>query len=45
MYLAGSTPIGTFTLGVGYAEGHGNVWISIGKPISSGTILEDGLFR
>jgi hypothetical protein len=30
---------------VGFAEGDANVWLSIGKPIASGTILDDGLFR
>ena len=45
VFLAGPTPLGTFTLGAGYADGHGNVWLSIGKPITSGTILDDGLFR
>lgn len=45
VFLAGPTALGTFTLGIGYAEGDGNVWLSIGKPISTGTILDDGLFR
>jgi NTE family protein len=45
VFLAGPTALGTFTLGAGYADGHGNVWLSIGKPMTSGTILDDGLFR
>jgi len=45
LFLAGPTALGTFTLGVGYAESEANVWLSIGKPISSGTILDDGMFR
>ncbi|HEU5468996.1 MAG TPA: patatin-like phospholipase family protein [Steroidobacteraceae bacterium] len=45
LFLAGPTALGTFTLGVGFAEGEANVWLSIGKPITSGTILDDGLFR
>jgi NTE family protein len=45
LFLAGPTALGTFTLGVGFAEGEANVWLSIGKPISTGTILDDGLFR
>jgi NTE family protein len=45
LFLAGPTALGTFTLGVGFAEGEANVWLSVGKPITSGTILDDGLFR
>ncbi len=45
LFLAGPTALGTFTLGVGFAEGDANVWLSVGKPITSGTILDDGLFR
>jgi len=45
LFLAGPTAIGTFTLGMGFAEGEANVWLSIGKPITSGTLLDDGLFR
>jgi len=45
LFLAGPTALGTFTLGAGYDGNDGNVWLSIGKPISSGTILDDGLFR
>jgi len=45
VFLAGPTALGTFTLGAGFTEDQANVWISIGKPITSGTILDDGLFR
>ena len=45
LFLAGPTPLGTFTLGVGGTGSEWNVWLSIGKPISTGTILDDGLFR
>jgi NTE family protein len=45
LFLAGPTALGTFTLGAGFAEGEANVWLSIGKPITSGTMLDDGLFR
>jgi NTE family protein len=45
VFIAGPTALGTFTLGAGFADGEANVWLSIGKPISSGTILDDGLFR
>ena len=44
-YLAGSTPIGSINLGVGYAENNSAIWISIGKPVGRGSILDDGLFR
>jgi NTE family protein len=45
LFLAGPTPLGTFTFGAGFSSGEANVWLSVGKPISSGTILDDGLFR
>jgi NTE family protein len=45
VFIAGPTALGTFTLGAGFADGEANVWLSIGKPISTGTILDDGLFR
>jgi NTE family protein len=44
-YLAGSTPIGTINLGVGYAEENSAIWLTIGKPVGRGSILDDGLFR
>jgi outer membrane protein assembly factor BamA len=44
-YLAGSTPIGSINIGVGYAEENSAIWISIGKPVGRGSILDDGLFR
>jgi NTE family protein len=45
LFLAGPTAIGTFTLGVGFAESEANVWLSVGKPVTTGTLLDDGLFR
>ena len=45
LFLAGPTALGTFTLGVGGTGSEWNVWLSIGKAISTGTILDDGLFR
>ena len=45
LFLAGPTALGTFTLGVGFTESEANVWLSIGKNIASGSILDDGLFR
>jgi NTE family protein len=44
-YLAGSTPIGPINVGVGYANSNSAIWISIGKPVGQGSILDDGLFR
>jgi NTE family protein len=44
-YLAGPTPIGTFTLGVGAASDSWGVWLSLGRPVGKGSILDDGLFR
>jgi NTE family protein len=45
VFLAGPTALGTFTLGAGFTDGEANVWLQVGKPISSGTILDEGLFR
>jgi NTE family protein len=45
LFLAGPTALGTFTLGAGFSDGEANVWLSIGKTISRGTILDDSLFR
>ncbi len=45
LFLAGPTALGTFTLGVGFTDDEANVWLQIGKTISSGTILDDNLFR
>ena len=45
LFLAGPTALGTFTLGAGYSDGDANVWLSLGKPTTSGTILDDALFR
>jgi len=45
LFLTGPTALGTFTLGAGFSDGEGNVWLSLGKPIATGTILDDGLFR
>lgn len=45
LFLAGPTALGTFTLGVGFTDSEANVWLQIGKAISTGTILDDNLFR
>ncbi len=44
-YLAGSTPIGSINLGLGYATDNAAIWLSIGKPVGRGSMLDDGLFR
>lgn len=44
-YLAGPTPIGTFTLGVAASPDSWSVWLSLGRPIGKGSILDDGMFR
>jgi NTE family protein len=44
-YLAGPTPIGTFNLGLGADSDNFAVWLSIGRPVGKGSILDDGLFR
>ncbi len=44
-YLAGPTPIGTFTLGLAGTADEWSVWLSIGRPIGKGSILDDGQFR
>jgi NTE family protein len=44
-YIGGPTPIGTFTLGVGGAPDSWGVWLSLGRPVGKGSILDDGLFR
>jgi NTE family protein len=45
LFLAGPTAFGTFTVGAGFTDGEANVWLSIGKPVSAGSLLDDGLFR
>ncbi len=44
-YLAGSTPIGTISLGVGYSEHTSSIWLSVGRAVGKGSMLDDGLFR
>ena len=45
LYLGGQTPVGALTLGGGWATSSWNVWVSIGRPIGSGSILDKSLFR
>ena len=44
-YVGGPTPLGTFTVGVGGAPESWAFWLSLGRPIGKGSILDDGLFR
>jgi NTE family protein len=44
-YLGGPTPLGTITLGGGFSPESWGVWLSLGRPIGSGSILDEGLFR
>jgi NTE family protein len=44
-YLAGSTAIGTINLGVGYASHNSSIWLSIGRSVGKGSMLDDGLFK
>jgi NTE family protein len=44
-YLGGPTPIGSFTFGVGAASDSWGIWLSLGRPVGTGSILNDGLFR
>ena len=44
-YLAGSTPIGTLNFGVAFAEHNSSMWLSIGRSVGKGSMLDDGLFK
>jgi NTE family protein len=43
--VGGPTPLGTFLIGIGGAEDSWAVWLSLGRPIGRGSILDQGLFR
>ena len=45
VYLAGPTPIGTFTLGLAGTSSDWSIWLTLGRPIGKGSILDDGQFR
>ncbi len=45
MYLGGPTPFGTFTIGIGGSEDSWGFWLSLGRPVGSGSILDQGIFR
>jgi NTE family protein len=45
VYFGGRTPIGTITMGVGWASGSRAGWITLGTPVGSGSILNHPMFR
>jgi NTE family protein len=46
VYLAGRTLVGPLLLGVGMTSTDSySLWLSIGRPVGHGTILEKGVFR
>ena len=45
LYIGGQTPIGALTLGAGVATNSWSMWLSLGRPIGNGSILDKGLFR
>lgn len=46
LYLAGRTMVGPLTLGVAATSSESwSLWLSVGRPIGNGTILERGIFR
>ena len=45
IYVGGQTPIGALILGTGVATNSWSVWLSLGRPIGNGSILDNSLFR
>ena len=45
IFAGGRTPIGTLSVGLGIATGTWGIWITFGKPVGSGSILDEPLFR
>jgi NTE family protein len=45
VYIGGRTPIGTLTVGVGWASGSRAGWITLGTPVGAGSILNHPMFR
>jgi len=46
VYLAGRTIVGPLTVGLAAASTSSwSLWLSVGRPIGNGTILERGIFR
>jgi NTE family protein len=44
-YVGGRTPIGTLTVGIGWASGSRAGWITLGTPVGAGSILNQPMFR
>jgi hypothetical protein len=46
LFLTGRTAVGPLMLGVGMTSTESwSLWLSIGRPVGHGTILERGVFR
>lgn len=45
VYIGGQTPVGALTVGAGWATSSWSAWISLGRPIGSGSILDKSPFR
>ena len=46
IYLIGRTPVGPMTIGLGGTSTNAwSLWLTIGRPVGQGTILERGIFR
>ena len=46
LFLTGRTMVGPLTLGVGATSTESwSIWLSVGRPVGHGTILERGIFR
>jgi outer membrane protein assembly factor BamA len=44
-FIGGATPLGALTLGVAGAEESWAFWLTLGRPIGRGSILDEGVFR
>jgi len=46
IFMTGRTIVGPLTLGIGATSSNSwSLWVSVGRPVGSGTILERGIFR
>jgi NTE family protein len=46
LYIIGRTPVGPMTIGLGgTSRNTWSLWLTLGRPIGQGTILERGIFR
>jgi NTE family protein len=43
--FGGPTPVGTLTLGIAGSTDSWGFWLSLGRPVGTGSILNDALFR